>query len=269
MYRSLAARAVVPVAVAITGFVVICCVLLYAIIKADMIEGAFEQEASLAATVIKSAHYTMLKADREGLKNIIANVGGGQGVEHLRILNTDGSIAFSSRKGETVLPPERGVTSAADRNSRLFKNDRGAQVLAIRVPIPNEPACSSAACHVHGKDLGSLGVLDIGLSTAKLQKDLALMRGRMILFCLMVLLLTIGGVAAILNRSVFAPLSRLTDFSDRLVSGTPPGELPRQAGEVGRLAANLRRAAEELARARAELAGPKGARAGEHGDDHR
>ena len=35
--RSLAAKAIVPVALSVTGFVVVCCILLYSAMKEDMI----------------------------------------------------------------------------------------------------------------------------------------------------------------------------------------------------------------------------------------
>ncbi|MBJ6726566.1 HAMP domain-containing protein [Geomesophilobacter sediminis] len=251
MYRTLSARAVVPVAVAITGFVVICCVLLYASMKKDMIDGAFAQERSLASTVIKSAHYTMLKADREGLANIVANIGSGEGVEHVRIINSAGAVAFSSRKGETALPVERAVADlSAARGGRLFINGEGNEVLAIRVPIPNEDSCSTAACHFHQAAQKELGVLDIGLSTKPLRGNLAVMRNRMLVFCLMILVLTIGGVAALLKRTVFTPVHQLTEFSDGLVAGEPL-EIPHHlGGELGRLAKNLKQSSEELKKAR-------------------
>lgn len=254
MYRTLTARAVVPVAVAITGFVVVCCVLLYATMKRDMIDGAFAQERNLANTVIKSARYTMLKADREGLANIVDNIGSGDGVEHVRIINSAGAVAFSSKRGESSIPPERAVTDiAASHGGRLFINSEGVEVLAIRVAIPNERACYTAACHFHRADQKDLGVLDIGLSTKPLRHNLALMGGRMTVFCLMILLLTIGGVAALLKRTIFTPVRVLTEYSDGIVAGKRR-EIPHHlGGELGRLAENLKHSAEELDKARQKV----------------
>ena len=95
MFRTLSARAIVPVAVAVTGFVVVCCILLYSVMKTDMINDTTTHETNLTDTVIKSARYAMLKSDRETLRNIIANVGDQKGVEHLRIFNKKGLIMFS------------------------------------------------------------------------------------------------------------------------------------------------------------------------------
>ena len=44
MLKSLTARAIVPVAVAVTGFVVVCCILLFSALKTDMISDAVSYE---------------------------------------------------------------------------------------------------------------------------------------------------------------------------------------------------------------------------------
>jgi len=99
--------------------------------------------------------------------------------------------------------------------ARRFVNRRGVPVIAITAPIYNEPACSSAACHVHPEGQKVLGTLDIGLSAMPLNQTLSSISSRMLLFCLMVLFLSIGGVAAILQRSVFIPLKSLVEYTSR------------------------------------------------------
>ncbi|UFS71534.1 HAMP domain-containing protein [Geomonas sp. RF6] len=249
MFRTLTARAVVPVAMAITGFVVICCVLLYAAVKEDLTHGAIEQEKSLAATVIKSAHYTMLKADREGLSNIVRNIGEGRGVEHVRIVNTEGVVAFSSRDAEVGTPGPKGAAEGAHAatplpEGRRLVNANGTEILAISVPIPNEAACSNASCHVHDKAQQTLGTLEIAVSTEPLHRSLALVRNRMLLFCIMVLLLTIGGVAALLQRNIFTPIRQLTEYSDRAAAGETREPFSHRCAEIGKLARNISTLAE-------------------------
>ena len=75
MFSSINSRAIVPVACAVTGFVIACCVLLYTFVKGDLITGEIHHAADLADTVIKSARYAMLHDDRETLSQIIHNIG--------------------------------------------------------------------------------------------------------------------------------------------------------------------------------------------------
>jgi len=229
VFRNLATRAIVPVSLAVTGFVVVCCFLLYGLIKDDITRDTVNHETSLADTVIKSTHYSMLKADQEGMHAIISNIGSQEGVEHIRIFNRKGVISYSNDKTElnhTVDKESAGckgchagakplATLGKMDQARRFVNKRGVPVIAITAPIYNEPACSSAACHVHPEGQKVLGTLDIGLSSIPLNQTLGTISSRMLVFCFMVLFLSIGGVAAILQRSVFIPLKSLVEYTSR------------------------------------------------------
>jgi hypothetical protein len=253
MFRTLSARAIVPVAVAVTGFVVVCCILLYSVMKTDMTDNTISHESNLADTVIKSARYVMLKSDRETLRNIVENVGDQRGVEHLRIFNKKGLIMFSRDRGETGLFVDKksagcigchaGPVPIASLGSmervRRFTNEKGVKVLAITAPIYNEPACYNAACHFHSSTEKILGTLDIGLSAAPLLKTLADMRLKMIIFSFMVLVLTVGGVAALLRRQIFIPLREITEFTSSVKSGNLDAELKGISGELSDLASDV------------------------------
>jgi HAMP domain-containing protein len=125
------------------------------------------------------------------------------------------------------------------QKARRFTNEHGIEVLAITAPIYNEPECYTAPCHVHSSDQKMLGTLDIGLSVNDLLKNLRVMRGRMAGFSIMVLLLTVGGVAALLWRNVFFPLRLLSEYAECVTKGdrivTPPDCGP----ELSQLAENV------------------------------
>ena len=251
MGMSLSGRAIVPVTITVTGFVVICCTLLYQAIKQDMIQDAVRHETALAQTVVRSTRYAMLKGDRATIKNIVTTVGAQQDVEQVRIFNKRGGIMFSShpeeinrqvdRNSEGCIICHAGATPVATMGSmqqaRSYRNERGETVLAITAPIYNEPDCFTAPCHVHPASQKVLGTLDIGLSQKTLQATLASLRGRMGLFSVMVLFLTIAGVSAILRRSLFLPLQRLTAYALELAAGQKdvhPPELDDELESIGR-----------------------------------
>jgi hypothetical protein len=254
MFRTLSARAIVPVAVSVTGFMIICCLLLYSVARTDMINYTIMHETNLTDTVIKSTRYAMLKGDRETLRNIIDNVGELKGVEHLQIFNKKGLIMFSRDPRETgrfvdkksagCIGCHAGPVPIANLGSmervRSFTNERGVKVFAITAPIYNEPACYSAQCHFHSSGEKILGTLDIGLSAAPLLKTMAVMRGRMIIFSIMVLILTVGGVAALLRRQIFIPLREITEFTSAVKSGNLDQELREISGELSDLADDVR-----------------------------
>jgi sensor histidine kinase regulating citrate/malate metabolism len=253
MLGNLSARAIVPVAVTVTGFVLVCCILLYSVFEADLTRDAVQHSVSLADTVAKSTRYAMLRADRETLRNIVDNVGDQDHVEHLRIFDKKGLIKFSHDVAESgryvdkttagCLGCHLGTTPTATleamQQARRFTNGRGAEVLAVTVPIYNEPACSGAACHVHPPGQQILGILDIGLDTAPLRNTLATMRGRMAVFMVMVLILTVGGVTALLRRNVLLPVRQLADFTAQAVDGNLVRDFAEADGEIGMIAANV------------------------------
>ena len=270
--KSLTAKAIVPVAVAVTGFVVICCILLYSVMKTDMINDAVIYETNLADTIVKSTRYAMLKSDRDMLSNIISNIGQQKGVEHVRIFNKKGLIMFSEDPTElnrfvdkktagcvgchaSAIP---ATTLGAMEQARRFVNDRGMEIVAITAPIYNEPSCYDTTCHFHSANQKILGTLDIGLSEYPLLKTLSLMRSRMILFSFMVLVLTICGVAALLRRHVFDPLREITEFASNVNQGYLHSKLPGISGELSDLANNVRAVAHRLRDAVLEIEKLKG-----------
>jgi HAMP domain-containing protein len=267
MFKSLCVRAIVPVVLAVTGFVVLCCILLYTIIKTDLTTHEAEKSASLAGTVLKSARYAMLRDDRETLSNIMHNIGEQPGVEHTRIFNKEGRVMFSGLDEELKHTVDSKAEGCAGCHSgpvplsqpelaqmtRRFINSRGFEVLAVTAPIYNEPECSATACHPSPEQQKVLGMLDIGLDQAPLHKALNTLKARMTLFSLMVLVLTVGGVAALLNRQVFVPIRRLSDFTDRVVDGSLDEEFCDGCIEVETVARNVRRLAADLEAAKAQV----------------
>ena len=250
MFSSINSRAIVPVACAVTGFVIACCVLLYTFVKSDLSTGEIHHAADLADTVIKSTRYAMLHDDRETLSQIIYNIGDQNQVEHVRIFNKKGLIMFS-RDGSEVdnfidktaagcnechaeSNPKRKL--GAMEQARQFTNKDGHDVLAITAPIYNEPECFNAACHFHDAGQSLLGTLDIGVSQAPLKKTLTQLKGRMIMFSGMVLVLTVGAVCALLYRQVFLPIKQLVDFTERAPDDSLNSDFPEVSGEVAKLA---------------------------------
>jgi nitrate reductase cytochrome c-type subunit len=244
MFATLAGKALVPVGLAVTGFMVVCCLILYSFIREDLHRGEIVHATNLADTILKSTRYAMHKSDRETLATIIRNVGEQKGVDHVRIFNKKGIVTFSAKSGEINRQVDKNaegcivchkeavpITNLGNmQQARTFRNPDGMDVMAITAPIYNEPDCSSAACHVHLPGQKVLGTLDIGLSRAEHDRSLTVLRIQMIIFTLMSLILTIGGVAALLRRNVFLPVRRLRIYVESSAKknniSEPPPHLP-------------------------------------------
>ncbi len=244
MFATLAGKALVPVGLAVTGFMVVCCLILYSAIREDLNHGEILHATNLADTILKSTRYAMHKSDRETLATIIRNVGEQRGVDHVRIFNKKGIVTFSARPGEISRQVDKkaegcvvchkGAVPVSSlgtmQQARTFTNQAGVGVIAITLPINNEPDCFTAACHVHLPGQKILGTLDIGLTRAEHDRSLALLRIQMIIFTLMSLILTIGGVTALLRKNVFLPIKVLRKYVDSSIVTDgipePPPHLP-------------------------------------------
>lgn len=250
MFNNLIARAIVPVTIAVTGFVVFGCILLYTFIKADMTDEAILHVDNLAETVSKSARYAMMQDDRESLRNIVGNVGTLTDVGQIRIYDQGGRIRFSgdseeTAPGATSSPVDPWASSVmqpgyAERTKTHHDIGGASGLISVAIPILNEPKCSTADCHFHAANEPVLGFLTLGISSKPLEKTLDLLRSRMIIFSLMVLFLTVGGVAALLRMNLFLPILRLTYNAGQAVQGVRAKDLPKPDHKLGSLERDFR-----------------------------
>lgn len=250
MFNNLIARAIVPITIAVTGFVVFGCILLYTFIKSDMTDEAMLHVDNLAETVSKSARYAMMQDDRESLRNIVSNVGTLSDVGQIRIYDQGGRIRFSGDPEETA-----SAATSSDIDpwaSRMMQPDYPERTkthhdiggdsgfISVSIPIENEPKCSTAACHFHAANEPVLGFLTLGITSKPLEKTLDLLRSRMIIFSVMVLFLSVGGVAALLRMNLFLPILRLTYCAEQAVQGTRAKDLPKSDHKLGGLDRDFR-----------------------------
>jgi hypothetical protein len=246
MFNRLATKAIIPVALSLTGFVIICSLFLYSSIKEDFLRDAVRQETSLADTVVSSTRYSMMTEDRENLYHIINSIGSQKGVEHLRIFNKEGVVMFSSTPEELnqVVDkntdgciechsgPEPTVRLGSMQLARRFVNTKNHNVLAITAPIYNDAHCVAGDCHFHPAEQKVLGTLDIGLSTYSLDKRLLSLRWKMVIFCIMILLLSVGGISALLRRNLLTPIYQLITYVEKVAGGRLDNEIPKGVSEV-------------------------------------
>jgi hypothetical protein len=240
MFKTVAAKTLALIAFATTGFVVVCCLVLYSSMKNDKIEENIQHANDISSVVLKATKYSMLKEDRGTLRNIVRSVNEETLVEQVRIINKKGVVVFSGVTGEEGQKVDEKTEGCAVCHSgptplktlgpmeqaRRFINDAGQPVLAITAAIYNEPDCANGGCHKHASQQAILGTLDIGLSEAPLERSLGLMSRRLALFSTMLLLLVVGGVAALLQMNVIRPLQQVVmymhDVANRNGKAAPP-----------------------------------------------
>lgn len=225
----------------------------------------------LSETIKSATHFDMLENRRENLHRQIRAVGGLQdeGIRKVRVFNKEGRIMFSSTeeeigtsldiRGEACYachaegrPLERlGIQARA----RTFQAPDGTRVLGLINPIPNEPSCSTAACHAHNAKQSLLGVLDVNVSLAGVDREIA--HSRFLISASALLALLAGGaILWWLNRGlVVKPVAALVAGTRRVGEGDLATTIPVSGNhELGELAGAFNAMTQRLAETQRQLA---------------
>jgi len=207
----------------------------------------------LSETIKSATHFDMLENRRDNLHRQIRAVGGlkEEGIRKVRVFNKEGRIMFSSASEEigTSLDPKGEACYAChaegrpleklgiQARARTFRAADGTRILGVINPIPNEPACSTAGCHAHGSKQSLLGVLDVNVSLAEVDQEIAHSRRVIILSAILAIL---GGSLMLwwLNRRlVVRPVAALVEGTRRVSEGDLTVSIPVQGRhELGQLA---------------------------------
>ncbi|WP_243384691.1 sensor histidine kinase [Geothrix alkalitolerans] len=225
----------------------------------------------LSETIKSATHFDMLENRRENLHRQIRAVGDlrGEGIRKVRVFNKEGRIMFSSAeeeigtsldiRGEACYachaegrPLERlGIQARA----RTFRAPDGTRVLGLINPIPNEPSCSTAACHAHSAKQSLLGVLDVNVSLAEVDRQIS--RSRMLMGLSATVAILAGGLILwLLNRSlVVKPVAALVAGTRRVGEGDLGTTIPVSGNhELGELAGAFNTMSQRLAETQRQLA---------------
>lgn len=224
--------------------------------------------ASSADLVHYAARDAMLENAPGRLRGILARLGEHREVERIRIFNRVGRVQYSTREGEVghfahVGAPQcsgchqEGFTSDSlepERRVREFADAEGLGVLAVTTPIPNEPACSTAACHEHPPDLRVLGVLDVQLHLEPVEQRVQVAQRQMAITLAVTAVALVLVSALLVWRLVIRPVRRLTEVTRRVADGDLGARAPvTSSDEIGELTHTWNDTVAQLAAARVEL----------------
>ncbi|MDP4115374.1 MAG: HAMP domain-containing protein, partial [Bacteroidota bacterium] len=151
-------------------------------LKQELTDINSQNAFNISDIIKKSTRYGMLLNRKEDIYQIINTIGTETGVARIRIYNKQGKINFStdsSEVGKTVDTKDASCSichSKAKLPSSLepkemireFRNGDGKRVLGLINPIKNEKDCYTGSCHFHEQDKEILGVLDVMVTTEKI-----------------------------------------------------------------------------------------------------
>jgi two-component system NtrC family sensor kinase len=228
-----------------------------------------EHYAHQLSEMIKSSTKSdMLFYRRERVHEIIDTIGQQEGIERVRIFNKDGIIIYSSDKSVVGTMVDKRAEACygchtADQplerlsiseRTRIFQLEDEVRSLGIINPIYNEPTCWQADCHVHSQDQKVLGVLDVSMSLAEVDR-LTRENGTK------VILLTLGAMIIIsiflwyfFHRLITRPVQRIVAATNAVSAGNLSFKLEiKRNDELGHLGNSFNEMTRNLAEAQTQL----------------
>jgi two-component system NtrC family sensor kinase len=236
--------------------------------RSHLVAGKIEEARSTADVIRNAIHDNMLQNQSSTITGIITNIGRGEGIEGIRIYNKRGEIIHTSRPAERLQVVDTRAEACVschggegpiespptDRLHRIYDTPGRGRILGWISPIPNEPSCSEAACHYHPPDKKVLGVLDVRMSLAKLDGEIASSSRAMLLWAAGIVFIAALASGAFIRRMVHRPVSRLMQGTEEVAKGNLGYRIgTRSKDEIGRLAASFDSMAADLGKARDEI----------------
>ncbi|MBM4171598.1 MAG: HAMP domain-containing protein [Ignavibacteria bacterium] len=203
--------------------------------QSDVLLTEVERHANqLSETVKNSTRYSMLFNQREHIQETINTIGKDQSIYDVRILNKEGEIIYSARKDDIGKMLDKEAEScyachaenkplerlAIKDRMRIYKlNPDSTRLMGIINPIYNELSCSVAPCHAHPQDATVLGLLDVSLSLAEVDKQINYNRIRELLFAIVSITALAFIIGFFVKRLVDVPVKELVKATNEVAVG--------------------------------------------------
>ncbi len=222
----------------------------------------------LSETVKSSTKYDMLLNQRESVYRIINTIGRQEGIQKVRIFNKEGAVIFSTdpldvgkmvdKKAEACYachaadrPLERLPIS---RTTRIFPASTSGRTLGIINPIYNEPSCWQSECHAHPPDQKVLGVLDISMSLAEVDRATRASQMQVPVFAIIAIAAVSLMIYLLIKGIVLEPLSRMVAAMHKVAAGDLNSTISiDQSDEIGELAGSFNSMTRQLSEAQRQL----------------
>jgi len=228
------------------------------------------QLAALRTTdlIKESTHYSMLINRKEDIHQIFKNFSHMPGFEVIRIYDKKGQVIFTTRPEEASTKvsigseacqvchhfPEPLKALATEQRHRIIKAPDGHRILALINPIENDITCYGSGCHLHPDEKFILGVLDVQMSLATVDADIARSRRQTMLASAILVISVLCVTGFLIFTLIRAPVNKLTEGTRAIAQGNLDYTIPLQRkDEIGELANSFNTMTQELKKAREEL----------------
>jgi len=197
----------------------------------SLLEKNVYDHAFQVSDVIKSSTwYSMLKNHREDLANIISNIGKEKRLEGIWIYDKRGTVKFASDTLalNSVLEKdaeqcsfchagEPAIGTIPKRNRiRHLKSSTGERIVGLINPIENDPTCTAADCHAHKTSEKLLGLIDIKMSLADVDRGMVRTRNTVLLLSGALIFVTALLFRGFIQRLINRPISKLVQGTEQI-----------------------------------------------------
>jgi two-component system NtrC family sensor kinase len=235
----------------------------------QLLLGDLERSANqLSATIKSSTRDDMMLNRPEAVHRIISTIGAQEGIEKVRIFNKEGRIILSTDARDTGQMVDKRTEACymchtADQplervpvseRVRTFRTGDGPGTFGIIDPIYNEPGCWQSSCHAHSENQTVLGVLDITMSMAEVERAARTGQVRLLTFALIAVAATSLMIYWLVGRIVLQPVRKIVAVTRKVADGDLSQQVEvRNKDEIGTLAASFNDMMQKLADAQRQL----------------
>ena len=225
MPRRLGPKLILSLTVLIVAISAIAGYLNLRVQKARLVDTMEMGADQLSRSLTSATWHAMLDDHRQAAYEIMRVIAEKQGVDRIRMFNREGKLMFSTDARESPsaslvhnevckschdVVPTRTKPVAGSR-VRLTDSPEGIHTLNMITPIYNEPACSSAECHAHPKQLKVLGVLDVALRLDPVTQQVRTMTLQTVATTGVVVIIGAAFVILFTRRFVATPIRELVE----------------------------------------------------------
>lgn len=223
----------------------------------------------LGETVVSSTRFDMMLNQRDRIQQTINSIGTQPQIRDVRIINKLGEIIYSSDSANINKLVDKQTEScfachAADKplehlpitqRTRIFRvHPDSNRVLGIITPIYNEKSCWQADCHAHDSDQKVLGVLDVSISLAEVDKAILSSEWKIVGFSIIAILSVGLLIAFFIRRWVSRPVNDLLNGTLQVSQGNLNYAIKDFGDdEIGKLGQSFNNMTKKLAEARMQL----------------
>ncbi len=208
-------------------FFVICTflvVLNFRLYRAELIKALSQSAINLNESLISSLEMAMLSGNRDVIQRAIDRIGHDQHLKGLFIADKNGTIQESTDSTLTLQTLDinhpickicHTLTQVNSRQSIIYKNSDGSNILRTVSPINNSAACYSC----HNPDQKILGVLFLDYSLSDYEQQISKNKTRIVFLGGFTILFLAFSTFIFLNNFIIKRVKKLVQYLQRIGAG--------------------------------------------------